>query len=59
MYILLGWQRIVKIRQATVLDLDAVDMIEQACFPVAEAATRKSLKERLQAFYNKDGGWCG
>ena len=39
-----------KIRQATVLDLDAVDMIEQACFPVAEAATRKSLKERLQAF---------
>ena len=39
-----------QIRQATLADLDAVEYIEKECFPVSEAASRKSLQERLQAF---------
>lgn len=35
------------IRTATLADLDAVAAVEAACFPVAEAATRAELSDRL------------
>ena len=38
------------IRNATIDDLDAVYNIEAQCFPKAEAATYKALKERLATF---------
>ena len=40
----------IAIRAATPADLDCVTAIEAACFPVAEAATRHSLQQRLDAF---------
>ena len=40
----------ITIRTAVPADLDAVVQVEAACFPAAEAADRKSLKERLDAF---------
>ncbi len=39
-----------QIRTATLQDLDAVAALEAACFPPAEAATRRSLEERLKVF---------
>lgn len=39
-----------KIRTATIADLEAVAAVEAACFPVAEAATAEEFAERLQ-FY--------
>lgn len=38
------------IRQATLKDLDSVAKIEEICFPRAEAATPKSLEDRLKTF---------
>lgn len=39
-----------RIRTAEPEDLDMVAQVELSCFPAAEAADRKSLKERLEAF---------
>lgn len=39
-----------RIRTAEPQDLDAVVQVELACFPVAEAADRERLKERLELF---------
>lgn len=38
------------IRHATIADLDALDSIEEQCFPAAEAASRASIQERLQSY---------
>lgn len=38
------------LRTATAHDLDALATVEAACFPAAEAATRKELAERLRAY---------
>jgi len=35
---------IMKIRTATLNDLDALTAVEAECFPAAEAATKKTLK---------------
>ena len=40
----------VEIRKAELQDLDALKIIEDTCFPEAEAATLESLSERLQLF---------
>ena len=40
------------IRTATLADLDAVAAVEAACFPAAEAATKKALEARLQSYNN-------
>ncbi len=40
----------IKIREVTMKDLDAVTKVESTCFPKSEAATRESLKERIQTF---------
>lgn len=40
----------IAIRAATANDLEKVIYIESICFPATEAATPKSLKERLAAF---------
>lgn len=42
----------VKIRTADIGDLDVLTEIEKCCFPVAEAATRESLQERLTVYPN-------
>lgn len=39
-----------KIRNVKRVDLDAVTAIEAECFPAAEAATRESMKDRLQVY---------
>ncbi len=39
-----------KIRTATIHDLDAITALEAACFPAAEAATRESFQTRLAVF---------
>lgn len=39
-----------KIRTATIEDLDAITAVEAECFPVAEAATRGSFKSRLTVY---------
>ena len=39
-----------KIRKATIKDLEAVTAVEAACFPSAEAATREEFKERLEYY---------
>lgn len=39
-----------RIRTAVPEDLDMVAQVELSCFPAAEAADRKSLKDRLEAF---------
>ena len=41
-----------EIRTAELSDLDAIAQVEAECFPAAEAATEKSLKERLKAYSN-------
>ena len=38
------------IRQALLKDLDTISKVEAICFPKAEAATRESLKQRLNTF---------
>lgn len=38
------------IRTATAHDLDAIDSLERACFPPAEAASRASISSRLAVF---------
>jgi ribosomal protein S18 acetylase RimI-like enzyme len=38
------------IRQASILDLDAITELEASCFPEAEAAARGSLEQRIKAF---------
>lgn len=38
------------IRTATTQDLDAIDSLERACFPPAEAASRTSISSRLAVF---------
>lgn len=40
----------IQIRQAVIEDLEQVAAVEARCFPAAEAADEKSLKERLEAF---------
>ena len=38
------------IRQAYIDDLDSVAKIESICFPMAQAATRESLEQRINTF---------
>ena len=40
------------IRTATLADLDAVAAVEAACFPAAEAASKKEFAERLRYYGN-------
>ena len=40
----------IRIRQAIIEDLDSVAKVESICFPVEEAATRKSLEQRINTF---------
>lgn len=40
----------VKIRKATLADLDRIAEIESICFPAAEAASRESIAERIKAY---------
>ena len=42
-----------EIRKATIEDLDAITVLEAACFPVAEAASRESFKRRLEVFADR------
>lgn len=44
-----------KIRTATIKDLEAVTAVEAECFPKAEAATKEELEERLK--YYADHFW--
>ena len=44
-----------KIRTATLNDLDALTAVEAECFPAAEAATRKDFENRLT--YYADHFW--
>ena len=39
-----------EIRHATINDLEAITAVEAECFPAAEAATRESIKGRLEVF---------
>jgi len=39
-----------KFRNAQIEDLDSIVSIEAACFPKAEAASRKSIEERINIF---------
>ena len=41
-----------KIRMATMEDLEAIAAIELRCFPIEEAATEKDFKERLTVYPN-------
>lgn len=38
------------IRHATMEDLDAIEAVEAACFPPAEAATNESLTARVATY---------
>jgi ribosomal protein S18 acetylase RimI-like enzyme len=40
----------IKIRQATIEDLDSITKVESICFPLAEAATRESFNQRVNTF---------
>lgn len=40
----------ITIRQATIDDLDSITKVEAICFPIAEAATRESFKQRINTF---------
>lgn len=42
-----------EIRKATLNDLDAITALEAACFPEAEAASRKSFEKRLKVFADR------
>ena len=39
-----------KIRKATMNDLDAISEVESECFPAAEAATKEEFRERLESY---------
>ena len=41
-----------KIRTATIADIDAIAKVESLCFPQAEAATREQIAERVKAYGN-------
>ena len=41
-----------KIRTATIADIDAIAKVESLCFPQAEAATREQIAERVKACGN-------
>ena len=41
-----------KIRKATIEDLDAITEVEAVCFPEAEAASKESFKQRLMTYPN-------
>ena len=41
-----------EIRCAKPQDVDAIANLEAACFPQAEAATRKSIQDRVKAYPN-------
>ena len=43
------------IRHATMEDLDAIEAVEAACFPPAEAATNESLTARAPHIRNISG----
>lgn len=45
-------ERMLDIRNATLKDLDEINRLEQAAFPVEEAATKEALKQRLETFPN-------
>jgi ribosomal protein S18 acetylase RimI-like enzyme len=40
----------IKIRRASIEDLDAVTEVEASCFPQAEAASREAFKQRINTF---------
>lgn len=40
----------ITIREVTIKDLDEVTKVEEKCFPKAEAATKKSLEDRINTF---------
>ncbi|WML33183.1 GNAT family N-acetyltransferase [Clostridium sp. OS1-26] len=40
----------ITIRQASIEDVDEVTKVEASCFPEAEAATKKSLEQRINTF---------
>ena len=40
------------VRTATLADLDAIAQVENTCFPAAEAATEKDIKNRLDYYAN-------
>ena len=42
-----------EIRKATIEDLDAITVLEAACFPAAEAASRESFKRCLEVFADR------
>lgn len=42
----------IKIRQVMPNDLDEITKIESICFPKEEAATKESLKYRIETFPN-------
>lgn len=46
----LGTLSLLPVRTATASDLDALDAMEQACFPPAEAASRDALAARLAVY---------
>lgn len=46
---------IMKIRKATINDLEELTMIEKICFPAAEAASKETFEARLKVF--KDYFW--
>lgn len=48
----LGYMKNEEIRTAEMRDLDAISEIEKCCFPAAEAASRESLRERLEVYPN-------
>lgn len=41
-----------RIRTATIEDLDAIARVEAECFPVAEAATKEEFEKRLTVYSN-------
>ena len=41
-----------KIRTATIADIDAIAKVESLCLPQAEAATREQIAERVKAYGN-------
>lgn len=41
-----------KIRTATIADIDAIAKVESLCFPQAEAATREQIAERVKVYGN-------
>ena len=44
--------KLMRIRNATIDDLDDLVKIEQECFPPSEAAKKKDFEERLKAYPN-------